>query len=325
MTVKKFYNNLKQCLESDLFTEILLSKGEINSDGRRLFLVKCLYFLISTRDFDNFNIFLNNYYKDIFPYEYLKEKNLSNDEIKNKIYNNFIKEGFLFHVTPSNNVNDILDKGLQTLNDKYKCDLYKKSLELNETYSQIRTRNKNLNDLFKMPKLVNIPGSEEYHEDRFNTVYLSSNLDYILKTYGEAGELFNFFIRDLQWVFKNCDDVDTLTKDELINKILKLIKNSNAIIYDKEINQILDYIETIYENKKSEINTKSILLVPTNSIVSKFTSFEPLYKKNSLNLSVETIIDFNEGEIGSSQSILPDNIIAINTNENKSISLKKKI
>ena len=250
---------------------------------------------------------------------------MPDNEIKNKIYNNFIKNGFLFHVTPSNNVNEILDKGLQTLNDKYKCDLYKKSLELNETYSQIRTRNKNLSNLFKMPYLVNIPGLEEYHEDRFNTVYLSSNLDYILKTYGESGELFNFFIRDLQWVFNNYDDVDKLTKNELKNKVIKLIKNSNAIIYEKEINQILDYIETIYEKQKNESITKSILLVPTNSIISNFTSFEPLYQKNSLNLSAETIIDFNEGEIGSSQSIPPDNIIAINTNKNKSISLKKKI
>lgn len=325
MTIKEFYINFKQCLESETFTEILLSRGDINSDSRRLFLVKCLYFLISTRDFENFDKFLNRYYKDIFPYEYLKEKeNISDEEVKNVIYNNFIRNGFLFHVTPSNNIDEILKNGLQTLNDKYKCDLYKKSLELNETYSQIRTRNTKLNDLFKMPNIINIPGLEKYHEDRFNTVYLSSNLDYILKTYGESGELFNFFIRDLLWVFNNFDDVDTLTKDELKNKIIQIIKNSNAIIYDKEINQILDYIETIYESKKSEVSTKSILLVPTNSIASHFTYFEPLYKTNSLNLDVETILDFSEGEIGSAHSILPDNIIAINTNEDKSLSLKIK-
>ncbi len=323
--MKEFYINLKQCLESELFREILLSKGDISCEGRRHFLVKCLYFLISTRDFENFNKFLNRYYRDMFPYEYLKEKeNLSDEKVKELVYNNFIKNGFLFHVTPSSNVDEILNNGLQTLNDKYKCNLYKKSLELNDMYSQIRARNRNLDELFKMPNLINIPGLEEYHKDRFNTVYLSSNLEYILKTYGESGELFNFFIRDLLWVFNRFDDVDVLTKEELKGKIIKIIKDSNAKIYDGEINQILDYIETIYENKKSEISTKSILLVPTNKINSNFTYFDSLYRNNSLNLNVETILDFSEGEVGSSQSIPADNIIAINTNEDKTLTLNIK-
>lgn len=325
MVIKEFYEKLKQCLENGLFTESLLSSGDINSDSRRLFLVKSLYFLISTRDFDNFEKFLNSYYSDMFPYKYLKEKNnLSDEAVKNIIYDNFIRNGFLFHVTPSNNVDEILNNGLQTLNDKYKCDLYKKSLEVNETYSKIRTRNSKLNKLFKMPNLINIPGTEEYHEDRFTTVYLSSNLAYILKTYGESGELFNFFIRDLLWNFNNFDGVDALTKDELKNKIVQIIKNSNAQIYDEEITQILDYIETIYEYKKTELGTKSILLVPTSSITSNFTYFDPLYKKNSLNLDVETILDFSNGEIGSAESIRPSNIIAITTTKNKGLNLKIK-
>lgn len=325
MIIKEFYEKLKQCLENEVFTKALLSNGDVNSDSRRLFLVKSLFFLISTRDFDYFENFLNFYHRDIFPYEYLKEKrNLSDEKVKSIIYDNFIKDGFLFHITPSINVEEILDNGLYTLNDKYKCDLYRKSLSLNETYSKIRARNSMLNKLFKMPSLINIPGLKEYHEDRFNTVYLSSNLDYILKTYGEAGELFSFFIRDFLWAFNNFDDVDKLTKDELKNKIIQIIKNSNAQIYDGEINQILDYFETIYEDKKNECSTKTILLVPTSTITSNSTYFDSLYKENSLNLPVETILDFYEGEIESSESIPPNNIIAINTNSDKSLSLKRK-
>ena len=74
MVMGEFYENLKQSLESDFFTELILSKGDINSDARRLFLVKSLYFLISTRDFDGFEEFLSHYYKDVFPYEYLRKK-----------------------------------------------------------------------------------------------------------------------------------------------------------------------------------------------------------------------------------------------------------
>lgn len=325
MDITEFYEKLKQCLENEMFKEILLSKGDVNSFSRRLFLVKSLYFLISIRDFDNFEKFLNTYYSDIFPYQYLKEKNnLSDEAVKSIIYDNFIRNGFLFHVTPSNNVDEILTNGLQTLNDKYKCDLYKKSLEVNETYSKIRARNSKLNQLFKMPSIVNIPGIEKYREDRFTTVYLSSNLEYILKNYGESGELFALFIRDLLWAFNNSDDVDTLTKAELKNRIVQIIKNSNAEIYDEEITQILDFIETIYEDRKNEFSTKSILLVPTSSITSKFTYFDKLYKKNDLNLSVETILDMNDGEIGSVESIPPNNIITINTNKDNSLSLKIK-
>ena len=56
--MKDFYEKLKQCLENEIFTEKLLSKGDINSEGRRLFLVKALYFLISTRCFEDFKIFI---------------------------------------------------------------------------------------------------------------------------------------------------------------------------------------------------------------------------------------------------------------------------
>ena len=321
--IEEFYKNLKKCLESDYFTDLLLYTGDINCDARRLFLVKALYFLISTRDFDNFNNYLNKWYKDIFPYQYLKEKtNLTDKEIKNMIYDNFIRNGFLFHVTPSNNVNDILSSGLKTLNDKYKCNLYKKSIELNLAYSQIRTRNANKTELLKNTSLISTPGSRACREDRFKTVFLSSNLDYILKTYGESGELFNFFIRDLQLSLNNYDNVDSLTKDELKNKVIKMIKKSNIQILDEEIMQILDYMETIYEDKKDNDTTKSILLVPTNSIVNNSNEFKCLYKENSFNLPIEDILAHDHGEIRSVGSISPDKIIAITTNKDKSLSLK---
>lgn len=326
MVKLEFYENLKQSLESDFFTELLLSKGDINSETRRVFIVKSLYFLISTRDFDGFEKFLSRYYKDVFPYEYLRKKtNLSDGEIKRMIYDNFIRDGFLFHITPGDNVDEILRTGLKTLNDKYKCDLYRKSLELNETYSQIRARNSELSELFKLRTLVKIPGVEQYHEDRFKTVYLSSNLDYILKTYGESGELFSFFMRDFLWAFNSSLDADFLTKDELRDRVAKIITGSGAEIYDEEVSQILDFFDTIYEEKKDgQSGNKAILLVPTNSIVSNFNYFNGLYRENRLNLSPDAILSFRDGEIGSAESIAADNIIAIDSNVDKSLCLKMK-
>ena len=327
MINSEFYKNFKKCLESEYFTEILLSKGDINSDERRLFLVKAIYFLISTRDFNGFEQILNQYYRNMFPYEYIKQKeNLTDDQVKAFTYNNFIKEGFLFHITPSYNVNDILTSGLKTLNDKYSCDLYNKSLELNRIYCNIRDRNSNLDKLFKMKSLITIPGFSEYQEERFKTVYLSSNLDYILKTYGESGELFNFFINDLLWVFNNWEEYSFLTKDELKNKIAMIINNSGAKIFEEEKNIILDYIDIIYEDKRDDSidDTKSILLVPTKSIVSDSTAFYSIYEENRLNLDLETILDFADGEIICNGSIEPENIISINCNRDKSLSLKIK-
>lgn len=46
--------------------------------------------------------------------------------------------------------------------------------------------------------------------------------------------------------------------------------------------------------------------------------------ENRLNLSVDAIIGFHDGEVGSAESIAAENIIAIGSNPNKSLCLKIK-
>ena len=116
----EFYQRLKESLESDYFKEEIQDRSKQSRKYGRKFLEKCLYFLISTRDFDNLKYFINHMYNELFPYHYLREiKGLTKEQSELEIYNNFIKNGFLFHVTKTSNVDEILNNGLLTLNDKY--------------------------------------------------------------------------------------------------------------------------------------------------------------------------------------------------------------
>lgn len=44
---------------------------------------------------------------------------------------NFIQNGFLYHITPSSNVHNIMQKGLQTINNRCGDDIYLQSLKVN--------------------------------------------------------------------------------------------------------------------------------------------------------------------------------------------------
>lgn len=154
---------------------------------KKRIIIRSLNFLISTRDFDNFDYYLSNYYKT-FQTSYLMKKGISINEVKSLMYDNYIKNSFLFHVTPSYNVDQILNDGLQTLNDKTGIDLYQESLKINRIFEDIHKRN---NGLLGIKSLINIPGEVELNEERFNSIYLSSNLEYILNTYGKKVNLPN--------------------------------------------------------------------------------------------------------------------------------------
>lgn len=171
-----------------------------------------MYFFIGTRDFNGISKFLNRYYRDVYPFEYLKEyTDLDEDTIGDIVYGNLLSDGFLFHITPQSNVENILANGLLTLNDKYSCDMYQRCNEVSETYSCIKDRNQGL-DILKMRQIVSIPGITGYEHDRFHNVFLSSSLDYALKTYGQNGELSTMFLRDIFWAFGIKQKLEGLSK-----------------------------------------------------------------------------------------------------------------
>lgn len=324
MSEDEFIINLKQLLESDYFSRIIKEKEQISSEAKRKFITKAFNYLITTRDFTGFEKYIDRYYKENFPYKYLyHEKGLSTEEIKRLTHDNFIKNGFLFHITPSHNLESIHKDGLLTLNDKYQCDLYQKCLELEKIYQNIRTRNINkYPELLRTSSLIRIPGFSSLEERRFNTVYLSSNLDYITKTYGEFGEFSTFFVRDIFSNLNLREEIDYFSKEELKLKLINLLCNSNLKIKDKEIEKILDFYNLIAEdNKKNKDSYQSLLMIPTTKINNNSSMFKNLYQTNKLGVNIDFIIEYGKGEVENFGSIKPENIITITQEKDKTLSL----
>lgn len=313
-----FVFQLEKALTSDTFLELILNCDSIESQKR--IIIRSLNFLISTRDFDNFDYYLSNYHKT-FPTSYLIKKGISKKVANSLMYENYIKNGFLFHVTPSYNVNQILNNGLQTLNDRTGIDLYQESTMINKIFGDIIKRN---NGLFGINSLINIPGEVDLNEERFNSIYLSSNLEYILNTYGKKGEFAEYFVRNFFWGFGVRSNYHNMSKEEINYEMLNALEDSRLKIKDEEIDALLGFFNIIYhERQKQENLGQAIVLIP-NEVIKSSNKFEMLYRKNIFGFDVPTIIELENGEVINKGSISSDDLIILEPTPNKSLRLIKK-
>lgn len=314
----EFYKKLEQLLTSDAFIRSMSNFQ--SSEQRKKFLIRSLNYIISTRDIDSFEYYITHFHK-LFPEEYLLKKGMSKSEVDALIYDNYIKNGFLFHTSPSYNDSQIMNEGLLSLNDRTNIDLYQKCQNINQIYDSIKKRN---SGAFTLSSLITVPGEVDLCEERFTSVYLSSNLEYILNTYGYKGEFADYFVRNVFWAFNSKVRYQDMSKEELYKEILGVLESDDLKIKDEEIDEILGFFNLIYREKsKEENNGQSIVLVPTRKIVSS-PKFDFLYRKNKLGLSVPMLIDFDKGEVINKGSIHPEDIAIISPDENKKLRLIKK-
>jgi len=313
-----FFTELEAILTSESFLE-LISKIRHPEERKRL-LVRSLNYLISTRDFKEYEYYIKHFHKS-FPSDYLIQKGMTKEESDAFMFENYIKNGYLFHVTPSYNVNQITKNGLMTLNDKANTDLYQKSMRINNIYSDIVRRNPRY---FSLTTLITIPGEAELSEERFNSIYLSSNLEYILNTYGQTGEFADYFVRNIFWGFNVNKNYCGMSKDDIQKELISILESGNFRIKDEEIDEILSFFNLIYHEKAKEENLgQSIVFVPTEKIKSN-PKFDFLYRENRLGLSVPTLIDFDKDEVVHTGSIDRDDLIVLAPDENKCLRLIKK-
>lgn len=317
MNLLEFYEKLKNIIESDYFQKRLLQKST-SDRSRKNFIISCLNFLITTRDFEKFNYFIDNYFLGYFPTEYLlREKGLSVSEYEQLIFENYIKNGFLFHATPSFNVDSILERGLLTLNDRYNCDVYQKCIELDQVYRSIKEKNQSANEkILSLRTLINVPGRDGFMRERFDTVYLSHNLLDVLSTYGTMGEFSELFLCDLFFAIKGCHKEIKTSKQKLREELLSVILDKSIKISDAELKIVLNFFDMFYEEKYSEEKEKAILLIP-NLNISTLN-----YEKTDNGF--ETILNNKAGEIEHVGSIGPSNIIAIYPDQKMQLKVKMK-
>ena len=69
------------------------------------------------------------------------------------------------------------------------------------------------------------------NKERFNTIYLSSNLGYILDTYGEAGEFSGLLLDDIFCAFTRYYEPLENDKEKKISKIIDAISKKRHSNY----------------------------------------------------------------------------------------------
>ena len=315
-TLKETYRSMKNILESKTIQKELINLEEsYGIDYLYDYIIKTINFLISTKNYNDLTRYMD-FYQELFPKRYLRTKGLSNNEIDRTLYDNYIINGFLYHITNKSNVEDILSNGLLTLIDKYGENIFYDYENLNKIFKNIYERNRSIS----LNSVVNIPGSNNIEKERINKVYLSSNLKYIINTDGNP-EMIYLFIRDLLWALNLYDvDIDKLTKEEILNIITN--KLSTYDIKENEKNFIINFLKKYISFDKVSKDNKSIIMVPTNCINSNDT-FYRLYKARRIDgLNIEDLLELNSGEISNNGSIKSSNIMSLTLNKDRSLSLK---
>ena len=101
-----------------------------------------------------------------------------------------------------------------------------------------------------------------------------------------------------------------------------LFPKNDIQITEEELFYILDFIKRFSEEKKESSLEKAILMIDNNSLKNSSSVFDMLYRKNNLNLTVETIIQHNEGEIEYQGSISSQDIIALIPEDDNTYKVK---
>ncbi len=66
-----------------------------------------------------------------------EEKGLTQTEADDLMFTNFIENGYLYHVTQTENLDSILEKGLVSLNKRFNENLYEECIKVNKCFNTL--------------------------------------------------------------------------------------------------------------------------------------------------------------------------------------------
>ena len=247
--------------------------NQIEDDWYKGILATSINFLVSTKKYNDLGNYLKSDNSNFLPFAYLKDKyNMNNEEVFAFIYDNFIRNGYLYHVTKSTNVDSILESGILSLNDKFNTNLYVESLKVNECFENFIKRNydamplrSNLNE-----PLIKVPNCREklgINNSRFSSIYVTLNISNALSLYGDNGELMELFVVDLLkrfCKFHTNSEFKRLNKDKIRSEIVSAFQDKKYDIEDKELDTILSFYDKYYDDRKG---TESLIMIPINNVL----------------------------------------------------------
>lgn len=244
---------LKKILESE---ELNIELSGLNAQDQREALASLLNFLIFTEEYDCMYSYLNHK-KEYLPIQYLSEKyKLEKKQVHALLYHKFFKDGYLYHVTNSCYLESILEKGLEPITVRYKRNPYLECRDFNSRWNVILKKNQ------QEPRdVISIPFYSSIYKERFDSVYLGTNLAYSLSCYGQSGgEWMHLFITEWMEQLSSLQE-NTFTKAELKEWLCTTIKNKYSVS-DIDMDFLLGFYDKYYSEKSKE---KAFILVPNNN------------------------------------------------------------
>ena len=312
-------NNLKKILESSTMITYLRS---LPSDSERLrWLQKAMYFLMSTRDYDQVFLYLLNNDDLTFPVSYMEKKNLLEKDIQAIFKDNYLKNGFLYHGTSNIHERSIIDKGLVGLTLRYGQEFVTDLEKINVLCQSIA-----LNTLkYTQGKIMlkeELP--LDFLAGKTNSVYLTADISQAYDYSNNNNNWFREFVKNLidfiggEFVMLYFEDKTTLFK-----QVLSALNSSKAIISENEKQTLIKFIEKYYNmyELSDKPSTKSLVIVKNNIELNE--SFANLLaQSNDKMCGINYVLkQLNSQEIYSSKVDQKD-LAVLSFNSDQSLSLK---
>ncbi len=276
-----------------------------------------LQFITLTKDFKKFENFKekNTY---LWPF-LLKNYSCEESKLNCKLYNQFIQDGYLFHITQEANKKIILENGILTLHSRFGKEMYRDCCELNHYWRNMAKKISNVPN-----RLILIPNKDRIYKKRFESVYLTTDIKDGLLWYGNGMEVFHLFIDSLiENIGLPCENKYE-ERNTLRNKIVMKLNTFDKIT-EKEKQIILNFYDKYYEKMSKGIwENKTIIMVPQKQII-KQNAFSYDYQqlmKNPLEF-YQYYLRCNDIEY--KENISNEGLIAITLNETKDAKVKIKV
>lgn len=277
------FKQFKEILESEFVYDVLRKATGLEKNA---VLARIINFLNFTKEYncDSLRKWLEESL-GVLPIAYIQEKkNLTSQEINCFLFESFKKTGYFYHVTNPKYLTSILEKGLLSLNTRFQRDVYRDCKNLNVCWDQITKENQ----LSERKDLAIIPFYNILYPERFNSVYLSSNLYAALRIYAMGHELFTSIMDNLSsQLLIQKDSVST--KYEFLQQLSIRMNDKSFHIKSEQKQFLFDFCNCYYKDISfvNDFSEQAIVMVPMQRIIPILSLSNRTLFKSKRDFSVE--------------------------------------
>lgn len=279
-----------------------------------------LKYLIASRNIDGLENYLDKYALPFGYYDdvkkYLRDNNgcwVSDKRIEERLFENVLYDGFLYHGTNLSNEDGILNDGLLSMRERLGTSFENDLDEVNNLFADILKRNG------KYPiKAANI------YNSKLDKVYLTPFIDEGLFYSSTSNELMKVYVRNLIEYFNgDSRNIPYESVSSIESLIIKTMRESN-MVYDKNAENVFINFLRKYYPRQGLINltdSRTLVFVPTSKEIVGHDFKEIFSDVDDLDIA---LYSFHFGELACSKKISPENLAILEIIKDKELVLKTK-